>query len=160
MATRYIAGVKEIKYGTPTGTNTLPGTMTALPKTVKGSVAIDETEGSYSNFFTDQDKNPIRSIKSEEGITTITAQFYDMDATHLAVFKGGTANSGVFIPSEDYTNVNMAITMEFDTGQTFKIYNGNCSARLTGGGGRDKMLAWELKITVQATLDGAGSAEY
>jgi hypothetical protein len=160
----YIYSVKTVKYGTPTGTNTMPESLVTLPDTVKGTVAIDESEGSTTQFFVDQKKNPIKSAKIEEGQTTVTMQFYDMDTTHLAAFKGGTRVTGggadKFVPSTGYTTVEKALQIEFDSGHKFNMFNAACVARLMGGGGRDKMLSWELKATVQVTADLAGDAEY
>lgn len=153
----YIYSITKIEYGTPTGNNTL-GSLTQLPNTVKGSVSIEETEGSSAKFFTDQLKEPVRVVKTEEGEMSVTAQFYDMTGSHLAAFKGGTGASGAgFTPSVGYTTVEKGIKITFDSGQIIEMYNAACLARYTGGGGRDKMLAWELKMIPQVTLDLSGS---
>ena len=159
---RYIYSVKSVKYGTITGTNTIPASLTQLPDTVKGSVNIDETEGSSTKFYVDQKKDPIKVVKVEEGELTTVMQFYDFTYDALAAFKGGTATTGAgtaraFNPATGYTDVNKALVIELDSGEKLNIYNGNCFARITGGGGRDKMLSWELKVTPQMTADLAGS---
>jgi hypothetical protein len=160
---RYIYSVKSVKYGTITGTNTIPASLTQLPDTVKGSVNIDETEGSSTKFYVDQKKDPIKNVKTEEGELTATMQFYDFTYTALAAFKGGTAPTGggtgsfAFVPATGYTDVNKALVIELDSGEKLNIFNGNCFARITGGGGRDKMLSWELKVVPQMTADLAGS---
>ena len=159
---RYLYSVKSVKYGTVTGTNTIPGVLTQLPDTVKGSVTIDETEGSSVKFNVDQKKDPIKVVKVEEGELTTVMQFYDFTYDALAAFKGGTSTTGAgtaraFNPATGYTDVNKALVIELDSGEKINIYNGNCFARITGGGGRDKMLSWELKVTPQMTADLAGS---
>lgn len=153
----YIYSVTKIEYGTPTGTPTL-GSMTQLPDTVKGSITIEETEGASVKFYVDQKKEPIKVVKTEEGEMAVTAQFYDMSGSFLAAFKGGSAASGAgFTPSTGYTTVEKGIKITFDSGQVLEMYNAACLARYTGGGGRDKMLSWELKMIPQVTLDGTGS---
>ena len=155
----YIYAVSSMRYGTPTGAATMPGTLTALPDTVKGSITVEETEGTLTRFEVDQKKDPIRVIKSAEGEFTLTAQFYDMTFTNLASFKGGSATTGTggtFTPSVDYTTVDKALEINFVSGHKMEIYNGSCVARMTGGGGRDKMLAWELKITPMVTTNLLG----
>lgn len=149
-----------MSYGTPTGGASMPSGLSALPDTVRGSISIEETEGSVLKFFVDQKKEPVRVIKAEEGEFTMTAQFYDLTFANLAAFKGGTASSGtpqVFTPSTDYTTVDKALKITFDSGHVMDIFNGSCVARMTGGGGRDKMLAWELKVTPMLSVDLAGS---
>ena len=166
---QYVYSVASMRYGTPTGSNTMPasGTMTALPDTVKGSITIDETEGSVLRFYVDQKKEPVRSIKAEEGEFTLTAQFYDMTFAHLAAFKGGTAPTGThgtttpnkFVPSVGYTTVDKALRIVFDSGHVLNLFNASCTSRMTGGGGRDKMLAMEIKAVPQVSADLAGSYE-
>jgi hypothetical protein len=160
----YIRSVKSISYGTPTGTNTMPGSLTVLPNTVKGSITFEEAEGTYAEFFADQAIAPVARVKTDEGLVTFTCQFYDMDYASLTQFKGGATAGGAgstkFVPSVGYTDVNKALEILFDTGHKWRLFNASCFARVVGGGGRDKMLAWELKATAQLTTDGAGIMEY
>lgn len=154
----YIYAVKQMFYGTPTGSNTLPASLSLLPDTVKGTITVEETEGTLTKFWVDQKKEPVRVIKSEEGDFTLTAQFYDFDFEKYAAFKGGVGVAGAsFTPSTDYTTIDKAFRIVFDSGHVMDIYNGSCVARMTGGGGRDKMFAWELKVTPMLTQDLAGS---
>ena len=90
----YLFGITSVKYGTAaTGSNMPSGVaLTSLPDTVKGSVSIEETEGTVMDFFVDQKFSPIRSVKTEEGKLSATMQFYDMSFATMAVLKGGTGN--------------------------------------------------------------------
>ena len=162
MAQQYIYAVSGIKYGTPTGSTTMPGTgaLVALPNTVKGSITIEETEGTVTKFFVDQKKDPIRAIKTDEGEMSVVAQFYDLNPIHLANLKGGTPVTGAtesFTPSADYTNVEKAIEITFSSGHKMNIYNGSIVARMIGEGGRDAMIRWEVKITPQVTADSGAA---
>lgn len=157
----YVFAVSSIKYGTVTGSNTMPsaGALVTLPDTVKGSINIEEAEGVLTKFFVDQKRGAVKTIKTEEGDLIITAQFYDLTVGYLAALKGGTAVTGStnsFTPSTDYSNVEKAMEINFSSGHKLEIYNASISARLLGGGGRDKMAMWELKITPQLTADLAG----
>lgn len=158
----YIFAVNTIKYGTPTGTSTMPaqGALVTLPDTVKGTITLEEAEGTLTKFFVDQKRGAIKSVKTEEGDFVITAQFYDLTVGFLAALKGGTAVTGAttsYTPSTGYVNIEKAVEITFESGHKLEIYNGSISARLTGGGSRDKMMMWELKITPQLTADLAGS---
>lgn len=163
---RYLYSVKTVKYGTPTGTNSMPAELTTLPDTVKGSVTLDTTTGNFATFFVDQKRSPIKKVKIEEGELTAAMQFYDFDFVKLAALAGGTApTSGgyeKFVPSTDYTDVAKALEITLDTTPAIKvnIFNGQCSTTpLKGGGGRDKMLAWGLDVTPLMTTDLAGDWE-
>lgn len=160
---RYLYSVKTVKYGTPTGINTMPAGLTTLPNTTKGSVSLDETEGASVPFYVDQLKDPIKVVKTEEGRLSAVMQFNDFNFLALAAFKGGTAPTGggfeKFVPATGYTEVEKALEIELDSGQKINMFNAQCFARVTGGGGRDKILAWELKASPQMTDDLSGSWE-
>ena len=159
MATNYIFSVKSVKYGTPTGTASMPATgdMIALPDTVKGSVNIDEGEGTLTKFFVDQKIQPIKVIKTEEGELTATMQFYDITYATVAAIKGGTGNASGYSPATGYTQIEKALAIETDSGHIFDFYNAQITTRFTGGGSRDAMFMMEMKATPQMTADTNGS---
>ncbi len=155
----YLFGIASVKYGTAaTGSNMPSGAaLTSLPDTVKGSVSIEETEGSLTNFYVDQKFSPVRSVKTEEGELSATMQFYDMTFANIAALKGGTGNASGYTPATGYTTVNLALELTLDSGHKLQMYNANCITRITGGGGRDKLFALELKAIPQMTADNTGS---
>lgn len=153
----YLFGITSVSYGTAAATNTMPTALTALPNTVKGSVSIDETEGSITKFYVDQQYSPVRQVKTEEGQLSATMQFYDMTYSGIAALKGGTGDASGYAPATGYVTIDKAIKIVMDSGQILDMYNASCVARITGGGGRDKMFALELKVTPQLTADNAGS---
>ncbi len=155
----YLFGIASVKYGTAaTGSNMPSGAaLTSLPDTVKGSVSIEETEGTLTNFYVDQKFSPVRSVKTEEGELSATMQFYDMTFANIAALKGGTGNASGYTPATGYTTVNLALELTLDSGHKLQMYNANCITRITGGGGRDKLFALELKAIPQMTADNTGS---
>jgi hypothetical protein len=155
----YLFGIKSISVGTAaTGSNMPTGVaLTALPDTVKGSVSIDETEGSTTKFYVDQKFSPVKVVKTEEGELSAVAQFYDMTFANIATLKGGTGSVAGYIPATGYTTVDLATRILLDSGHTLDMYNASVTARITGGGGRDKMFALEAKFIPQLTLDNTGS---
>jgi len=157
---QYLFGIASVKYGTAaTGAGNMPsGTaLTAAPDTVKGSVTIDETEGSTTEFFVDQKYSPVRSVKTEEGKLSAVFQFYDMSFTNMAEFKGGTGNASGYAPATGYVTVDKALELMLDSGERLQMYNASCVTRIVGGGGRDKLWALEVKATPQMTTDNSAS---
>ncbi len=159
MAANYIFSVKTVKYGTPTGTNTMPATgdMTTLPDTVRGSVTISETEGTLTKFYVDQKAEPVKIIKTEEGELTAVMQFYDLTYATIAALKGGTGDASGYTPAIGYTLIEKAIEIETDSGHKFDMYNAQISARIMDGGSRDKLFSMEVTINPQMSADSAGS---
>ena len=154
----YLYGISSVQYGTSaTGIGNFPSgvLLTTAPDTVKGSVTIEETEGSTTDFFVDQKFSPVRSLKTDEGSLTATFQFYDMTFATLAAFKGGTGNVSGYTHATGYTTVDRAIALNLDSGQKLLLYNASCITRIVGGGGRDKMFALEVKATPQLTTDNS-----
>ena len=153
----YLFGITSVKYADAASSNYAPGSLTSLPDTVKGSVSIDESEGSVTEFFVDQKFSPVRQVKTEEGVLTAVMQFYDATFTHIAALKGGTGDASGYTPATGYTTVNKFLEITMDSGHKLLMYNASLVTRLVGGGGRDKMFALEVKATPQLTTDNAGS---
>ncbi len=155
----YLFSVKTVKYGTPTGSNTMPQSLTAIGDTVKGSVTIDESEGTVTKFHVDQKQPPVRTVKTEEGELTATMQFYDLTFANVAAIKGGHGSATGYTPAIGFTQVEKALEIELDSGHKINMFNAMCVTRITGGGGRDKMFAMEMKATPQMAADLSGSWE-
>jgi hypothetical protein len=155
----YLFGIASVKYGTAaTGSNMPSGAaLTTAPDTVKGSVSIEETEGTTTDFYVDQKFSPVRSVKTEEGQLSAIFQFYDMTFATMAAFKGGSGNASGYTPATGYTTVNIALELALDSGHKLQMYNASCISRIVGGGGRDKLFALEVKAIPQMTADNTGS---
>ena len=157
MALQHIFSVKSIKYGTPTGTGTVPasGDLTALPNMAKGSITLDESEATVTDFFEEQSPYPIESIATDVSKMSLTAKFNDIQFATLAVFKGGTGTVSGYEPPTGWQIIKKALVIETDSGHTFDFRNAVCQARVTDIGGRDKLGAWELKATPLICADGS-----
>jgi hypothetical protein len=156
----YIFSIKSAKYGIPAGTGSMPTALTDLGNTVKGSVTIDEAAGTETKFWEDQKSVPIRVVKTDEGELSATMQFYDIDFTKVGDLKGGIGNASGWAPATGFTQVSKAFEIVTDSGHKLEIYNGSVIARITGGGGRDKMFSLEVKVTPQQTADGLASYKW
>lgn len=155
----YIYGITTVKYGDAASSNYMPTAtgLTTLPNTVKGSVTLDETEGTTTKFWVDQQYAPIRSVKTEEGELSAVMQFYDMTFATLAALKGGTGDASGYTPATGYVTVEKSLEITTDAGYKFLMYNAAIEARIVGGLSRDNMLAVEMKASPQLTADNAGS---
>ena len=157
MAVQHIYSVKSVKYGTTTGTGTMPasGDLTALPNTEKGSVVIEEAEGTSQAFYEDQNPYPIENIEQELGSFSLVARFNDIQFTTLAAFNGGTGTVSGYEPATGWQTTKKALVIETDSGHTFDFRNAQCRVRITGLGGRDKLASMELKAMPLICADGS-----
>lgn len=155
----YIFAVSSVKYGTPTGSNSMPasGSMTALPDTVKGSIQLEEAEGSLQKFNVDQKVDPIKVLKTEEGELTVVMQFYDLTYATIAAIKGGTGDASGYAPATGFSQIEKALEITTESGHIFDLYNAYVSTRIIGGGGRDSMFMMEMKAWPQISADLTGT---
>ncbi len=156
---KYIYAVSAVKYGTSTGTNTMPasGDMTSLPNTVKGSINLEEAEGTMQKFYVDQRAEPIKTIKTEESEMEAVMSFYDLSYATIAAIKGGSGDASGYTPATGFTLVEKAIEITMESGEIFDFYNSFVAVRIMGAGGRDAMFSMEMKCNPQLTADLAGS---
>lgn len=157
---QYLYGIASVKYGTAaTGLGNFPSgvLLTTAPNTVRGSVTIEETEGTTAEFFVDQQATPIRRVKTEEAKLSATIEFYDVTFATLAAFKGGTGNVSGYTPATGYTSVDLALELNLDSGERIHMHNASCATQLVGGGGRDKMWSFKVNAIPQMTTDNTAS---
>lgn len=157
MAVQHIYSVKSVKFGTPTGTGTVPdsGDLTALPNTEKGSVVIEESESTATPFYEDQSPYPIENIEQELGSFSLVARFNDIQFDTLATFKGGTGTVSGYEPATGWQTIKKALVIETDSGHTVDFRNAQCRMRITNLGGRDKLASVELKAMPLICADGS-----
>ena len=156
MAENHIYSLKSVKFGTPTGTATMPSAtgLTLLPKTEKGSVVIEESEATDNDFFVDQSPYPIESIPSDAGTWSAVARFNDIQYATLAIFKGGVGDDSGFTPATGWQTIRKALEFETDSGHIVDFYNAACKVRFLGLGGRDKLASMELMAKPLICADG------
>jgi len=155
----YVFGVTSVKYGTAaTGSNMPSGTaLTTLPNTVRGTVSLEESAGTTTKFYVDQQASPVNVVKTEESEVLAKMQFYDLTFATVAALKGGTGNASGYAPATGFSQINLALEIATTSGHRFQFYNAYIEAHLTGGGGRDKMFALEMNAIPQMTADLTGS---
>lgn len=153
----YNFSVKATRYGTPTGTNTMPA-LTALPNNVKGSITLDESDPTFTSIYEEQSPAPLRRVQTGQGDVTFKMQFHDMTYATIAALKGGSAvgaATGYQAPT-DFADINKAIQIEFDSGHYYNYYNAAIAAKIIGSGARDGYIALDVTVMPQLTADGKG----
>lgn len=156
MAVR-IYSVKNTRYGTPTGTNTMPA-LTTLPNNVKNTISLDEGDPTFTSIYEEQAVAPIRRIQTAAGDISFRCQYHDLTYATVAALKGGSAvgaATGYQAPT-DFADINLAFQVEFDSGHYFNYYNAAIAAKIVGSGARDGFIALDLTVMPQLSADGLG----
>lgn len=166
MSEKEIYSVKKTRYGVPTGTTTMPGTLTELGENVKGQITLNESDPSLTTIRTEQGYTPRRVIVSEPGQLDFTLQYHDLSFAALAALKGGEAVAAVpgssaaaWKPGMTFETPELAFQVETESGQFFNFYNARVIATLGGAGTRDGFFYVQVKVYPQVTADKAGDWE-
>jgi hypothetical protein len=155
----YVYKIKSVKYGTPTGTNTMPasGNLTTLPYTVKGSVTLSETDNELQEFEVDQMTEPIMVVITKASRMSAEMKFYDLDYAAMAALKGGTGNASGYAPASGALNVLKAMQIDTVSGHRFDLYNAQMATKIGSPGSSDGLFTLDVKASCLVTTDGAGS---
>ena len=81
-------------------------------------------------------------------------EFYDLDYATVAALKGGVGNASGWTPSNTFVNIELALSIEMDSGQVIDFYNASCDTTLNFAGGRDTMGSMKMVAMPQLTADG------
>lgn len=160
-AEKYAYGIKSVKFGTPTGTDSMPGTLNAWAQTVAGSLTLSEDEAQTKDFNVEEATTPVKTIVTDVGAVTITWRAYDLSPALLAVVKGGTASTGAAPAEHTYGGPvsvaakDLALQITTTNGVVFNVYNAAVLARFDGGIGRENLLEVEVRASAQDPGDGS-----
>jgi len=154
-AEKYAYGIKTIKFGTPTGSATMPGTLTQWAQTVQGSLTLSEDEAQQKEFFVEETTTPVMSIVTQAGAVKVKWRAYDLTPALMTVVKGGTsgtAGSGAsavltYAGPVTVAAVNLALEIETTNGAKFNVYKAAVVARFDSSVSREQLLEMEVSAT-------------
>lgn len=167
-AEKYVFGIKSVKFGTPTGTKTMPdaGDMTAWAQTVEGSLTLSEDEATTKPFKVEETSTPIKTIVTDSGALAIKWRAYDMSVKQVEKVKGGTGTEGIAGTAHSYEGPvqvvaqDLALEIETTNGVKWLIFNAAVVARFDGAISRESLLEMEVKASAQDPGDGTAPYKF
>lgn len=161
-AEKYAYGIASVKFGTPTGSASMPGSLTAWAQTVKGSLTISEAEAQTKDFKVEETSTPVKTIVTDVGALSVKWRAYDLTPSLVAVVKGGTAGSSTgvltYAGPVSVAALNLALEITTTNGVVFNIYNAAVIARFDGGVSSESLL--EMEVTAKAQDPGSNASPY
>lgn len=163
---KYAHGIASVKFGTPTGTASMPGTLNAWAQTVAGSMTLSEDEATLKDFKVEETTTPIKTVVTDSGGLTAKWRGYDLTPALVAVVKGGTAGTGgtgatayvSYAGPVQVVAVDLALEITTVDDVVFEIYNCAVVARFDGSISRENLL--EIEVTASAQDPGDGGSPY
>jgi|LSQX01.2.fsa_nt_gb hypothetical protein len=170
-AEKYAYGIKKVKFGKPTGSDTMPtgaNAPTAWAQTVAGSLVLSEDEATTKDFNVEEVSTPVKTIVTSVGALTATWRSYDITPSLLSIVKGGVATStgsgtgkrAVFKGPKTVKALDMALEIITDNDIVFKVYKAAVLARFDGGVGKENLLEVEVRAVAQDPGNGGHPYEY
>lgn len=162
---KYAYGIASVKFGTPTGSNTMP-TVTQWAQTVQGSMTLSEDEATTKDFNVEETTTPVKSIVTDAGSLTAKWRAYDITPSLVAIVKGGTAGAAgsggtavvTYAGPVQVVSIDLALEITTTNGVVVSIYNAAVVARFDGAISRENLL--EMEVTAKAQDPGDGSSPY
>lgn len=159
---KYHFGIKSVKFGTPTGSDTMPASVTAWAQTVRGTLTVSEDAAQLKQFNVEEATSPVKQIVTNAGALKIKWRAYDMTPELVAVVKGGTAGTGTGTVtykgpvSVEAKELALEITTNDDV--VWSIFKASVIARFDGSMSAESILEMEVEAT--ALDPGNGSNPY
>ena len=158
---KYALGLKSVKFGTPTGTATMPAVLEAFAQTVKGSMTISETEASVNDFTVEEQDAPVEQIITDNSKWEAVWKCYNISSEILTKVKGGESVTGAsettWKAPASSSILKLAMEIETTSGAKFQVPRASVVARFDGTVGKDDMLQLEVKATALDPGDGGSS---
>lgn len=165
-AEKYAYGIASVKFGTPTGSSTMPGSLTQWAQTVQGTLTLSEDESQTKKFFVEETTTPVHIVITEAGALNIRWRAYDLTPATIAIVKGGTAGtdgSGVstmktYAGPTSISTMELALQVNTTNGVVFNIYKTAVIARFDSSLSREQLL--EVEVQATALDPGSGTSPY
>lgn len=87
-------GLSLLRMGAVAGDGGMGTSLTALGYTVADTAVLATEQGTTTDFKIEEQDDPVYSIQSEKGRTTLSWSCYDVDADTLVRLFGGTKTAG------------------------------------------------------------------
>ena len=161
---KYAYGIASVKFGTPTGSNSMPGEVTAWAQTVEGSLTLSEDEATMKDFKVEETTTPVKSIVTDVGALTAKWRAYDISVEMIETVKGGTGTESEAPTDHTYAGPvqvvaqDLALEITTTNGVVIEIYNAAVVARFDGSISRESLL--EMEVTAKAQDPGDGTSPY
>jgi hypothetical protein len=100
-------GLKKILVGdVAEGISAMPAAMAALGRTYKGSADFSAEEGTITDFPCEEEEDPVDSVVSQKGATTLKFSVMEWDnASLIKIFGGTTKTENATIDGKAYTGL-------------------------------------------------------
>jgi hypothetical protein len=155
---KYSFGLKTVKFGTPTGTATMPTTLEQFAMTVKGSLKLSESDPSLKEFTVEEQSSPVEQVISEDSKLTVEWQCYDISPAIISKVKGGTVTAGTnddtWAAPSSSSIIKLALQIETPGGIKINIPRASVVARFDGTIGKEELLTMSVKVTALDPGDG------
>jgi len=166
-------GLSELAMGDIAGDGGMGTVLTPLQYNVVDQAVMSTADGTTTDFNVEEQDDPVYSIVSTKGVTTLTTSIYDVDNATLARLFGGTVTSAVtavngvvgtfgsITPGSAYTNgtyTNVSLTGGTGTGAkaTIVVSGGVVTAVTKTAGGSGYAVANNLSA-LAADIGGTGT---
>jgi hypothetical protein len=168
MSEKYAYGIASVKFGTPTGSNTMPQTLNLWAQTVQGTLNLAEDESQVKTFPVEETSVPVHQTVTEPGKTKINWEAYDITPALAVVVRGGTAGttgSGAstkktWAAPTNIEPIELALEITTTNGVVFNFYKVSVLARYEGSVSREELLRMKVDATVLDPGNGASPWGY
>lgn len=159
MAKKYGLGLVSIEFADVAGDGDYGTVFTLLGNTVKGSAQLTTADGTTTDFNIEEQDDPVETVQSTKGKTTLAFSCYDVQGPTLVKFFGGTYtpyDAGPPIVDETYTPPDSVPTIEQTVrvtdkkGNVLKICRGSVKAKFNWSFTSDKLAQVDVTIDILA----------
>jgi hypothetical protein len=155
---KYSIGLTSIKLGAIAGDGGMGTTLVALGNTVSDTCVLATEEGQTAEFKIEEQDDPVYTVQSEKGKTTLTWSCYDIDADILQAYFGGTVAAGppkVWSAPDSVPIIEKSIEIVPKNGGKIEIVRAQIIAKLNWALNKQRLAQIDFVATVLAPTKAA-----
>jgi hypothetical protein len=155
---KYSIGLTSLKLGAIAGDGGMGTTLVALGNTVADSCVLATEEGQTQEFKIEEQDDPVMTVQSEKGKTTLTWSSYDVDADILLKLFGGSVAAGppkVWSAPDSVPILEQSIEIVPKSGGKIEIVRAQVIAKLQWNLNKTRLAQIDIVATVLAPTKAA-----
>jgi hypothetical protein len=147
MAKTLNIALEKIEAGTPAADGDLSPSLDVLGNTFKESASITQEDNQTHEFEVEEQDEPIESIVTKKGTTTIKWELVEFDPEVMVKIWGGTVNGDKWEEPEVMPEIELSVRLTPKIGKPFTYPRCKISAKIEYNATR----AGIARITITAT---------
>jgi hypothetical protein len=148
MPTEYALGLSKLEMGDIAGDGGMGTVLEEVGNTVKGTAQLTEEDGTITDFFVEEQDDPILSVETQKGKTVLNFSCYDVSRDTLVKLYGGSIDTLTWKAPSTRPEKEQSLRLTSKRGQVMEIVRAKIVTKFNWSFTNDKLAQLDIQATI------------